>query len=63
MSELDTLKKENKRLKSLLKNAVQLLNTYKKFLKHPEAIGIGKMVTHDKKVRSSKAQKKALKPK
>lgn len=29
MSELEKLKKENKQLKALLKNAVQLLNRYK----------------------------------
>ena len=61
MTELDKLKKENKRLKSLLKNAVQLLNTYKGFLKDPEAIGIGK--TAAKKVPSTKTRKKAPKPK
>ena len=29
MSELDELKKENKKLRALLKNAVELLNKYK----------------------------------
>jgi hypothetical protein len=32
MSELDKLKKQNKQLKALLKNAVQLLNRYKDLL-------------------------------
>jgi hypothetical protein len=61
MSELDELKKENKRLKSLLKNAVKLLNTYKEYLKHPETIG--KTVTVKKTVRPAKPRKKAAKPK
>lgn len=32
MSEVDKLKKQNKQLKALLKNAVQLLNRYKDLL-------------------------------
>jgi hypothetical protein len=32
MAELEKLKKENKQLKALLKNAVQLLNRYKEVL-------------------------------
>lgn len=63
MGELDKLKKENKRLKSLLKSAVKLLNTYKEYLKHPEAIGAGGAVAPDKTVRSSKPRMKAAKPK
>ncbi len=63
MSELDELKKENRRLKSLLKNAVKLLNTYKEYLKHPETIGVGKTVAANKTVRSTRPRKKAAKPK
>jgi hypothetical protein len=35
MSELDKLKKENKKLRALLKNAVELLNQSKQLLKQP----------------------------
>lgn len=49
MSEIDKLKKEIKRLKGLLKNAVQLLNTYKEFLKHPETLGDGKKAAPPKR--------------
>ena len=34
MSELAELKKQNKQLKKLLKNAVELLNRYKDILEH-----------------------------
>jgi hypothetical protein len=40
MSELSKLKKENKRLKALLKNAVEILDRYRDFLKHPEKLGV-----------------------
>ena len=36
MSELSKLKKENKQLKALSGNAVELLNRYKELLEHPE---------------------------
>jgi hypothetical protein len=36
MSELNKLKKENKQLRALLKNAVDLLNQSKKLLKHTD---------------------------
>jgi hypothetical protein len=36
MSELDKLKKENKQLRALLKNAVELLNQSKKLLKRTD---------------------------
>jgi hypothetical protein len=52
MSDLDKLKKENKQLKALLKNAVELLDKYKEFLKHPE-----KLVA-DKKKGKEKAKEK-----
>ena len=40
MSELSKLKKENKRLKALLKNAVEILDRYRDILKHPEKLGL-----------------------
>ncbi len=36
MSELDKLKKENKKLMKLLRNAVELLNKYKDVLTHED---------------------------
>jgi hypothetical protein len=42
MSDLDKLKKENKKLRALLKNAVELLNQSKKLLKRPEKLGAAK---------------------
>lgn len=36
MSEMDKLKKENKQLRALLKNAVELLNQSKKLLKRSD---------------------------
>jgi hypothetical protein len=36
MSELDKLKKENKQLRALLRNAVELLNQSKKLLKRSD---------------------------
>ncbi|HEY1312438.1 MAG TPA: hypothetical protein VGE92_01105 [Steroidobacteraceae bacterium] len=38
MSELSKLKKENKQLKLLLKDAVKMLDRYKDILKHPERL-------------------------
>jgi hypothetical protein len=49
MSELDELRKENKRLKGLLKNAVELLNKSKEFLTAPD-----QRVVRKKKRKSSK---------
>lgn len=40
MSELSKLKKENKKLKSLLKNAVDILDRYRDILQHPEKHGL-----------------------
>jgi hypothetical protein len=40
MSELSKLKKENKQLKILLGNAVELLNRYKELLEHPEKLAV-----------------------
>jgi hypothetical protein len=42
MSELSRLKKENKQLKALLGNAVELLNRYKELLEHPERLAAKK---------------------
>jgi hypothetical protein len=42
MSELSKLKKENKQLKALLGNAVELLNRYKDLLEHPERLADAK---------------------
>jgi hypothetical protein len=42
MSELSRLKKENKQLKALLGNAVEILNKYKELLEHPEKLGEAK---------------------
>lgn len=42
MSDLDKLKKENKQLKALLKNVVELLSRYKDILKHPENLRMKK---------------------
>lgn len=39
MSELDKLKKENKKLMKLLRNAVELLNKYKDVLTHEDPPG------------------------
>jgi hypothetical protein len=38
MSELSKLRKENKQLKGLLKDAVNMLDRYKDILKHPERL-------------------------
>jgi sulfur transfer protein SufE len=56
MSELSKLKKENKKLKSLLKNAVDILDRYRDILQHPEKLG-------QKAEAESKAKKKIKKKK
>ncbi len=61
MSELDKLKKENKQLKALLRNAVELLDRYKDVLKHPEKLGDKKKKKKEKK--GKKNEKSANKKK
>ena len=39
-NELTKLKKENQRLKTLLGNAVEILDKYRDILKHPEKLGV-----------------------
>jgi hypothetical protein len=56
MSELSKLKKENKKLKSLLKNAVEILDRYRDILQHPEKLGL-------KDTAKAKAKKKKTKKK
>jgi hypothetical protein len=58
MSELDKLKKENKKLKALLRDAVELLNKYKDVLKRT-----GKAGAEEKKGRKEKKNKKDKKTK
>jgi hypothetical protein len=58
MSDLDKLKKENKQLKALLKNAVELLDSYKEFLKHPEKLAAEKKKSKEKKDKKDKKGKK-----
>ena len=58
MSELTELKKQNKQLKKLLKNAVELLNRYKDILEHAD--GNPPM---PKAVKTAKAPAKRVKPK
>ena len=55
MSELSKLKKENKNLKGLLKNAVEILDKYRDLLQHPEKLRLKNKVKATKK----KSQKKA----
>jgi hypothetical protein len=60
MSELSKLKKENKKLKSLLKNAVDILDRYRDILQHPEKFGLkaeGESKAK-KKIKKKKAQKR-----
>jgi hypothetical protein len=38
MSELSKLKQENKQLRALLRNAVEILNRYKELLEHPQEL-------------------------
>jgi hypothetical protein len=56
ISELSKLKKENKKLKSLLKNAVEILDRYRDILQHPEKLGL-------KGAAKAKAMKKKTKKK
>jgi hypothetical protein len=53
MSELSKLKKENKKLKSLLKDAVEILDRYRDLLQHPEKLGV-KAKAKKKKTKSKK---------
>jgi hypothetical protein len=57
MSELSKLKKENKKLKSLLKNAVEILDRYRDILQHPEKLGLKAEAKAEKK--KKKAKKKS----
>lgn len=57
MSELSKLKKENKKLKSLLKNAVEILDRYRDILQHPEKLGLQAAAKAKKK--KKKAKKKS----
>jgi hypothetical protein len=58
MSELDKLKKENKQLRALLKNAVELLNQSKKLLKKSDAPKKGdKPVKGEKPTKGDKPKK------
>ena len=52
MSELSKLKKENKRLKALLKNAVEILDRYRDFPQHPERLGLKTKAKAGKKKKS-----------
>ncbi len=56
MSESDKLKKENKQLKTLLRDAVELLDRYKDVLKRPEKPG-------EKKKKKGKKSKKSAEKK
>lgn len=63
MSELDKLKKENKKLKALLRDAVELLNKYKDVLKRTGKGGAeekkgAKEKKKDKKDKKTKGDKK-----
>ena len=54
MSELSKLKKENKKLKSLLKNAVEILDRYRDILQHPEKLGLKAEAKAKKKKKKTK---------
>jgi hypothetical protein len=54
MSELSKLKKENKKLKSLLKNAVEILDKYREILQHPEKLGLNAEAKSKKKTKKTK---------
>jgi hypothetical protein len=56
MSELSKLKKENKKLKSLLKNAVEILDRYRDILQHPEKLGLKAEAKAKKKKKKSKTK-------
>ncbi len=58
MSELDKVKKQNKQLKALLRNAVELLDKYKEVLKHPEKLGLKEAKKNEsKKAKTAKVKK------
>jgi hypothetical protein len=52
MSELSKLKQENKQLRALLRNAVEILNRYKDLLEHPEELAGGEKKTKKKRKQS-----------
>jgi len=54
MNELEQLKKQNKQLKGLLKNAVLLLNRYKDVLQRSAASPIKKRKPAKRKTRAAK---------
>ena len=58
MSELAKLKKENKQLKALLRNAVDLLNKYKEVLKNSTQVAMEKSAKKAKKAKKDKKDKK-----
>jgi hypothetical protein len=58
MSELSKLKKENKKLKSLLKNAVDILDRYRDLLQHPEKLGLKAEALGQAKKKKKKTKKK-----
>lgn len=58
MSELSKLKKENKKLKSLLKNAVDILDRYRDILQHPEQLGLKAEAAGKAKKKKKKTKKK-----
>lgn len=55
MSELSKLKKENKKLKGLLKNAVEILDKYRDLLQHPEKLRLKKTKATKKKSKKKSA--------
>ncbi len=61
MSELSKLKKENKKLKSLLKNAVDILDRYRDILQHPEKLGLKAEAEGKGKGKARKKKKKTKK--
>jgi hypothetical protein len=63
MSELSKLKKQNKQLKALLKDAVQMLDKYKDILKHPERLLPPVKEAAPKKVTAKEKSAKQSKPK
>jgi hypothetical protein len=58
MSELSKLKKENKKLKSLLKNAVDILDRYRDILQYPEKLGLKAEAQGKAKKKKKKTKKK-----
>jgi hypothetical protein len=55
--ELKKLKKENQRLKVLLKNAVDILEKYRDMLKHPEKLGLKPKAAKPKAKKAGRKQK------